>query len=196
MRTIRFGIIGCGLMGREFASAAARWCHLTADIAKPEIIAICDVNPDNTKWFQLNSPAILHVFADYKDLLALPEIDAVYIAVPHNLHERIYIDAIEAGKHIMGEKPFGMNKAQNDAILEALTRHPEVFARCSSEFPYYPAMQLLIRWIREERFGRILEIRAGFNHSSDMDVNKPINWKRKAAINGEYGCLGDLGMGS
>jgi len=55
-------------------------------------------------------------------------------------------------------------------------------------------MQLLIRWIREERFGRILEIKAGFNHSSDMDMQKPINWKRRAAVNGEYGCLGDLGI--
>ena len=194
MRTVRFGIIGCGLMGREFASAAARWCHLTADVPRPEIIAVCDVNPANTEWFRQNGPAIRHVFADYKELLALPEIEAVYIAVPHNLHERIYIDAIEAGKHIMGEKPFGMDKAQNDAILACLDRHPEIFARCSSEFPYFPAMQLLIRWIREERLGRILEIKAGFNHSSDMDVQKPINWKRRAAVNGAYGCLGDLGI--
>ena len=52
----------------------------------------------------------------------------------------------------------------------------------------------LIRWIREERLGRILEIKAGFNHSSDMDVQKPINWKRMVKFNGEYGCLGDLGM--
>ena len=188
MRTYRFGIIGCGLMGREFASAAARWGHLTADVARPEIIAVCDVNPANTSWFSRNIPGLKHVFSDYRELLALPEVDAVYIAVPHNLHARIYVDAIEAGKHLMGEKPFGMDQEQNQAILAALDRNPGVFARCSSEFPYFPAMQLLIRWIREERFGRILEIKAGFGHSSDMDITKPINWKRIAAINGEYGC--------
>ena len=194
MRTYRFGIIGCGLMGREFASAAARWGHLNIDVARPEIIAVCDVNPDNTKWFSRNVPGLRHVFSDYHDLLALAEIDAVYIAVPHNLHARIYVDAINAGKHLMGEKPFGMDQEQSQAILAALDRNPGVFARCSSEFPYYPAMQLLIRWIREERFGRILEIKAGFCHSSDMDVNKPINWKRMVAVNGEYGCMGDLGI--
>ena len=43
-KKIRFGIIGCGLMGREFASAAARWCHLTEDFAIPEIIGVCDYN--------------------------------------------------------------------------------------------------------------------------------------------------------
>ena len=43
MRTIKFGLIGCGLMAREFASAAARWCHFTGDVPRPEIIAICSV---------------------------------------------------------------------------------------------------------------------------------------------------------
>ena len=42
MRKIRFGLIGCGLMGREFASAVARWAHLPEMDARPEIVAICD----------------------------------------------------------------------------------------------------------------------------------------------------------
>ena len=45
MKPIRFGIIGCGLMGREFASAAARWCHLPEMDVRPEIVAVCDTNP-------------------------------------------------------------------------------------------------------------------------------------------------------
>ena len=44
MKTVRFGIIGCGLMGREFASAAARWCHLPDMLVRPEIVALCDQN--------------------------------------------------------------------------------------------------------------------------------------------------------
>ncbi|NLM77583.1 MAG: Gfo/Idh/MocA family oxidoreductase [Ruminococcaceae bacterium] len=194
MKSYTFGIIGCGLMGREFASAASRWCHFTADVPRPEIVAVCDVNPANTVWFERNVPGLRQVYSDYRQLLADPEISVVYIAVPHILHQEIFIEAIKAGKHIMGEKPFGMDQAQNKAIMQALTDHPQVFARCSSEFPFFPAMQLLIRWIRENRFGRILEIKAGFCHSSDMDVNKTINWKRQAAVNGAYGCLGDLGI--
>jgi predicted dehydrogenase len=194
MKSYTFGIIGCGLMGREFASAASRWCHFTADVPRPEIVAVCDVNPANTVWFERNVPGLRQVYSDYRQLLADPEISVVYIAVPHILHQEIFIEAIKAGKHIMGEKPFGMDQAQNKAIMQALADHPQVFARCSSEFPFFPAMQLLIRWIRENRFGRILEIKAGFCHSSDMDVNKTINWKRQAAVNGAYGCLGDLGI--
>jgi predicted dehydrogenase len=52
----------------------------------------------------------------------------------------------------------------------------------------------LIDRLREGRFGRIIELRAGFCHSSDMDPEKPLNWKRIRRYNGEYGCMGDLGM--
>jgi len=48
--------------------------------------------------------------------------------------------------------------------------------------------------IQEKKYGRIMEVRAGFHHASDMDLNKAINWKRMIEINGEYGCMGDLGM--
>ncbi len=193
-RTIRFGIIGCGLMGREFASASARWCHLTSDIPRPEIVGICDTNATSHSWFVSNFSTIVTVTADYKDLLVREDIDAIYCALPHVLHEQVYIDVIRSGKHLLGEKPFGIDQKANANILDAIRQHPEVTVRCASEFPYYPACQMLIRWIQEDRFGRMLEVKAGFNHASDLDVTKPINWKRKKAINGEYGCMGDLGI--
>jgi predicted dehydrogenase len=66
--------------------------------------------------------------------------------------------------------------------------------RCASEFPFFPAAYRISRWVAERRFGRIIEVEAGFWHSSDLDPNKPVNWKRRRATNGDYGCLGDLGM--
>jgi predicted dehydrogenase len=193
-KRVRFGIIGLGLMGREFASAVGRWCHLLSDGPVPELVGVCDVSPASHAWFTDNFPGIRITTTRYEDLLGSPEIEAIYCAVPHNLHEKIYVDIITAGKHFMGEKPFGIDRKANAAILQALAAKPGVFVRCSSEFPYFPAVQKLIAWVREGRFGRIMEVRAGFHHSSDMDVNKPINWKRMVEINGEYGCMGDLGI--
>ena len=69
MQTIRFGIIGCGLMAREFASAAARWCHFTEDVPKPEIVGICSAVPAEFTWFQKNFPDIKYVVTDYRELL-------------------------------------------------------------------------------------------------------------------------------
>jgi len=192
-KVIKFGIIGCGLMGKEFASASARWCHLSGDIPRPQIVGVCDTNKASHQWFTDNFPGVVAT-TDYKELLARPDIEAIYCALPHVLHEQVYIDVIEAGKHLLGEKPFGMDQKANTRILTALAKHPEIIVRCASEFPFFPACQMLIDWIQKDKFGQIIEVKAGFNHASDLDVTKPINWKRQKAINGEYGCLGDLGI--
>ena len=130
MKTVRFGIIGLGLMGREFASAAARWCHLPDADVRPEIIAICDKATALHGWYRDNFPSIQQSTDDYRALLANKQIDAIYVAVPHNLHREIYCAVIEAGKHLLGEKPFGIDKAAGDAIVPAAKRNPQVLVRC------------------------------------------------------------------
>jgi predicted dehydrogenase len=194
MKTISFGIIGCGLMGREFASAAARWCHLPEMDVRPEIVAVCDADPRLFPWYCDNFSSIKQATQDYRELLANPAVEAVYCAVPHHLHREIYCAAIAAGKHLMGEKPFGIDREANDAILACIAHHPGVFVRCASEFPFFPAVQRIGRMIEAGSFGRIIEVNAGFLHSSDLDPKKPLNWKRMVEFNGEYGCMGDLGM--
>ncbi|MDF2713672.1 MAG: gfo/Idh/MocA family oxidoreductase [Paenibacillus sp.] len=193
-KAIRFGVIGCGLMGKEFASAAARWCHLQGVDFEPRITAVCDANPSAAEWFKESVPSVTKSTTDYRELLADPDIDAVYCAVPHNLHADLYIDIIRAGKHLLGEKPFGIDKAANERIMDEIAKHPDVLVRCSSEFPFFPGAYRIGQWVREGRFGKIIEVEAGFWHSSDLDPLKPINWKRRIATNGEYGCMGDLGM--
>jgi len=194
MQTIRFGIIGCGLMGREFASAALRWKHLLDMEVRPEIVAVCDTSENILEWYRDGFASIKQFTGDYRELLANPDVDAVYCAVPHNLHQQFYCDIISAGKHLMGEKPFGIDLAANAAIMQCIAANPGVFVRCSSEYPFIPAMQRLCSMIESGELGTIIEVNTGFLHSSDLDASKPINWKRVAAMNGEYGCMGDLGM--
>lgn len=192
-RTINFGVIGCGLMGREFASAAARWNHLLRMDARPQIVAACDTSPPILADFCSTNPGV-RPYTDYKQLLSQPDIQALYIAVPHHLHAEIYCDAIAAGKHFLGEKPFGIDLPANQRILAALDTRPDLVVRCSSEFPFFPGVQKIIKLAQSGAMGRILEVRCGLLHSSDMDPLKPINWKRMVEFNGLYGCMGDLGM--
>lgn len=192
-RTIGFGIIGGGLMGREFASAASRWIHLEPIGARPRIVAVCDTNPSVLTWYERLEPGP-RLYQRYDELLADAEVEAVYCAIPHNLHEELYVATLEAGKHLLGEKPFGIDLRANATINKAIARRPELLVRCSSEMPFFPGGQHAVRWIQEGRLGRIVEVRSLFLHSSDLDPNKPINWKRIARFNGEYGCMGDLGM--
>ena len=194
MKTVRFGVIGGGFMGREFASATARWMHIDAPFARPEITAICDVDATARRWFTDNVPSCTHSTDDCASLLERDDIDGIYCAVPHHLHADMYVDTIEAGKHLLGEKPFGIDRHANDRILAAAEAHPGVLVRSSSEFPFYPGAQAVVKAVAEGSPGQIISVRARFLHSSDLDMNKPINWKRMLRYNGAYGCMGDLGL--
>ncbi len=191
---IRFGLIGLGLMGREFASAAARWSHLTNLDARPVLTAACDTNESAFGWFKQNVPTLEFTTNDYHALLRREDVQAIYCAVPHHLHAQFYTDIIRAGKHLLGEKPFGIDLAANRAILSAIKENPRVFVRCSSELPFFPGGIAIIRALQEKDFGKIIEVESGLLHSSDLNPNKSINWKRMIEYNGEYGCMGDLGM--
>ncbi len=192
-RVIRFGVIGCGLMGREFASAAARWLHLRDLDVEPQIVAVCDTNAEVMEWFKRANPMV-RTYTDYHNLLDDGRVEAVYCAVPHDLHQQMYIDILRAGKHLLGEKPFGIDREAYRAIAIEVEEHPGLLVRCSSEYPFFPGAMQLFRWAKEGRFGRVFEVEAGYWHCSDLNPQKPINWKRRVATCGEYGCMGDLGM--
>ncbi len=194
MKTTRLGIIGCGLMGREIASASARWCHLLETRVRPEIVSVCDTNTELFPWYKENFDSVRQFTTNYKEMLENQDVDAVYCAVPHNLHEEFYTAIIKAGKHLLGEKPFGIDKQANDAIIACIAEYPDIFVRCTSQFPFFPAVQRIGAMIDADAFGQIIEVESGFLHSSDLNPNKTINWKRMIDINGEYGCMGDLGM--
>jgi len=192
MKEVNVGIIGGGLMGREAASAFGRWFALLDFPVTPKLVSVCDLNQELLKWYA-QLPSVKQCTTDYKELLSNPEVDVVYVAVPHNLHEQLYIDVLKAGKDLLAEKPFGIDLPAAEKIVQAIQETGR-FVRCSSEFPFLPGPQRVIAEMQSGRFGQLLEIKSGFHHSSDLDPNKPINWKRKVEYCGEIGVMGDLGM--
>jgi len=191
-RPVRIGVVGAGLMGRELAAVCGRWSQLIDHPAAPQVVAVADPNPAARDWFR--RVATVETFAeDWRTLLADPSIDALYLAVPHHLHESLYIDAAEAGKDFLAEKPFGIDAAAAGRIAMALDSS-DSFVRVSSEFPFYPGALRAYDFARSGALGDILEVRSQFAHSSDLDLTKPINWKRRVETCGEIGVMGDLGL--
>lgn len=190
---VEVGIIGGGLMGREVAAALARWPALQDHPIRPLLTAVCDTDPGALEWFDRIDTVRLKT-TDHREVMEDERVEVLYIAVPHHLHEELYLDAISAGKDFLGEKPFGIDLHAGERIGDALRSRPELFVRCSSEMPFFPGAQLAYETIRSGSVGRILEARSAFLHSSDLDVTKPINWKRKARFCGRLGVMGDLGM--
>lgn len=188
----RIAIIGGGLMGQETASALGRWFALNNHPVQAELVGVCDPVESRRAWFE-RVPTV-KLFADeHHKLIESREIDVVYVAVPHNLHEAICLDVLAAGKDLFLEKPFGMDLKASHSIAQAATKLNR-FIRCSSEFPFLPGGQRVYKMASQGQFGKLLEIRAGFLHSSDLDPHKPVNWKRQAKTCGEIGVMGDLGL--
>ena len=109
---IRVGMIGCG--------AIARSKHLPAFASQPdvELVAACDVDPECCRA-AAEKFGIPHVFSDYSELLAMDEIDAVDICTPNYLHMPHAVAALEAGKHVLVEKPIARNAIEAQAIVDA-----------------------------------------------------------------------------
>ena len=190
-KKVGVGIIGGGLMGKELVAACGRWDALVDHPVRPEVVAVADPSPAVRSWFE--NANVANIYEDYKQLLADPKVDVVYIAVPHNLHEEIYLATVAAGKDFLGEKPFGIDKSASAKIVAAI-KASKVFVRVSSEMPFYPGAQAAISYAKSGALGEIVEVRSAFLHSSDIDTSKPINWKRIVKFCGEIGVMGDLGM--
>jgi predicted dehydrogenase len=188
---VRIGVVGGGLMGKELLALTRRWDALIDHPVRPEVVALADPAAAVQQWWR--GAGVVTITDDYRRLLDDPGIDVVYLAVPHDLHERLYLDAVAARKDFLGEKPFGIDLAAAERIVSAVEAS-SAFVRVSSELPFFPGAQRAVELVRDGLLGEVLEVRSGLLHSSDLNRAKPINWKRRAATCGQLGVMGDLGM--
>ena len=189
---VRVGIIGGGLMGRELAAVCGRWDLLVDHPARPRVVAVADPSPAAREWFDRVDTVTLAT-DDWRHLVEDDGIDVLYIAVPHQLHEEIYVAAAAAGRDFLGEKPFGIDLGAAERIVGAIDAS-DAFGRVSSEVPFYPGAQRAWAYAASGALGDVLDVRSGFWHSSDINRTKPINWKRRTETCGELGVMGDLGL--
>lgn len=109
-KKLKIGIIGAG--------GIAQSCHMKGYASIPEeceMVAVCDVNPETAKS-AAEKFSVAKVYSDYRELLADPEIDAVSVATPNKYHKQPTVDALTAGKHVLCEKPLGMNAEECRAM--------------------------------------------------------------------------------
>ena len=120
---IRMGLIGVGGMARAHINQLSKMDSV-------EIVALCDINPAALERAVEKFPhlADVPVYEKYHDLLALPNVDAVQIATPHTQHAQQALDAIEANKHILLEKPMVCEVGDAHKLLARLENYDKVFA--------------------------------------------------------------------
>ncbi len=110
---LRFGLIGCGRV-------APRHAQSFAQIAETRLVAVADVIPARAGRFAAEHGTAAHPVAAYSDHRALLDdesVDAVSICVPSGLHAQIALDALDAGKHVLVEKPIALSLEDADAMI-------------------------------------------------------------------------------
>ena len=113
MNKTGFGVIGTGIVG------GAWHAHVYHHLPQAELVAVCDLDEARAREVA-ERYAAPHVYTDYRDLLARPDIAAVSIATPDFAHREIAVAAANAGKHILVEKPLATTVEDAEAILRAV----------------------------------------------------------------------------
>ena len=126
-------------------------------------------------------------YGSYEDLLADPEIEAVYIPLPNHLHVPWSIRALEAGKHVLCEKPIGLSSAEARDLLVASARHPHLKVMEAFMYRHHPQWQRARQLAREGGIGDLRTVQTFFSYYND----DPANIRNMAGIGG--GGLMDIG---
>src|SRR5689334_13043051 len=165
--------VGVGLIGSQFITSihaeALRAC------SQAEIRAVASLTPGNARAFAQKHGIPRH-FTDYRDLLDLPDIDMVVIGVPNDLHCQVTLDAAAAGKHVVMEKPFCLNLAEADRMIEAC-RKAKVKLMYAEELCFAPKYVRLKHLLDSGALGKPTLIKQSEKHDGPhaphfWDVNR------------------------
>ncbi|MDI9468953.1 MAG: Gfo/Idh/MocA family oxidoreductase [Bacillota bacterium] len=155
-RPIRWGLLGAGVISGKFATGLSV-------LPDAELTAIAARDGERAAAFAARHGVRRH-YAGYEALFADPEIDVVYIGVIHPEHYPLALRALEAGKHLLVEKPFTMNRAQAARVL-ALARERRRFVMEAMWTRFNPVSLRVRDWVREGRIGTLRLVRAAFGYN-------------------------------
>lgn len=122
------------------------------------VTATCDVNEENAKKRADEMGGTARVFTDWKELLKADLVDAVDVALPHKLHRDSIVEAAEAGKHVLTEKPLCTTLSEAKDI-EAAIKANNIILMCAHNQMFEPAPRTARQWIRDGKIGRVFSLR-------------------------------------
>ena len=178
MKKIGVAMIGCGGIALQNHLPGFALCP------QAQVVALCDTSPavlDRAK----SQTGIDAAFADYRDALKHPGVDAVVIATPNFTHAPIALAAFAAGKHVMCEKPIAMNLAEAKQMLAA-AQTAKVVHMTAFTYRFVPAMRYMAHLIKSGSIGQPYHFRAQrFQDWGDRNLA----WRqvKKLAASGELG---------
>lgn len=183
---VKYGVIGCG--------AIAQRRHIPECVDNPEskLVALADPVKERVEFLATKYGA--KAYTDYKEIIADPTIDAVVVAGPNSLHMTQAIEALNAGKHVLVEKPMATTREDARAMIEAAKRNGKFLMLGLNQRlmpPHVKAKKIL----KSGTLGEVLAFRTAFKHPGpegwSVDAGKSWFFKKGQAF---MGVTGDLGV--
>jgi predicted dehydrogenase len=147
--TLRWGILGSGWIAERFIESVR--AH-----TKQDLVAVGSRRKDRAEEFA-SRMALKRAYGDYQELVAADDLDVIYVATPHNLHHEGVTLALEAGKHVLVEKPIALNRAQALEMVELARRKRLFFAEALWTF-YLPKFDVLRQLLETKAIGQIKSV--------------------------------------
>jgi len=160
MRKIKWGILGPGIIASKFVGDF-QWTSFAV------CEAVASRSKDRAEEFASDF-GIKKSYDDYHTLFNDPEIDAIYIATPHSFHKDQVIAALNAGKHVLCEKPITINKPDLEEIISIATSKRRYLAEGMWTY-FLPAVNKAKQWVEEGRLGKILHLKSEFAYPVPFD---------------------------
>ncbi len=193
MKPLNIGLVGHGFMGRTHSNAYVSVNNFFDLEYRPVLKAVCGRDQAATQAFA-DRWGYQSIESDWRALIKRPDIDAIDICTPNNLHKEIAIAAAEAGKMVLCEKPLAMNTAEGESMCQAVEK-AGVANTVWYNYRRVPAVSLAKQLIDEGRLGRIFHYRAQFLQdwtiSADLPQGGTALWRLDSAAAGS-GVTGDL----
>lgn len=175
-KTIRVGVISLGWMGRlharSYRSISERFPELGVEA---KLIAAADPNPEAQRA-AVEDLGFERAYADYRNLLAAPDIDVVSICAPNFLHKEIALAAIEAGKPFWIEKPMGVSAEEARTVAQAAEKAHLVTA-VGFNYRHTPAIEYMRELVRGGKLGRITNVRVWLIADYNSSPLGPLTWR-------------------
>jgi predicted dehydrogenase len=190
MSTIGVGLVGYKFMGRAHSNAYRQVARFFPVDPEPRMVAICgrDETAVTEAARQLGWESIE---TDYHTLVNRDDIGLVDVSTPGYMHKDVVIAALEAGKHVLCEKPLANTLPEAQDMLTAWKKAGTI-AMVNFNYRRVPAVQLAKRLIDEGRLGDIRHWRAVYLQDWLLDPSAPLSWRLKKELAGS-GALGDIG---
>jgi len=183
MKKIKTAIIGAGFMGKTHAEGIRR-------LGNVEIAGVAGVSDEEARGFG-KAIGVERTTADYRDLLRDPEIEAVHICTPNNLHARMAKAAIASGKNVLCEKPLAVSAAEARGMLAA-AKQKKIVHCVNHNLRYYPVLQHIRQMIAGGELGEILVVQGTYSQDWLL-YDTDFNWRVEARENGPMRCVADIG---